>query len=155
MLFKEWTGSRQEWKANWLATILFHEFNQKFVNWQTQRLTGKQRRINKLDIYLPGKAKRNCRLIKCEVWGKGKKWELCLCLKLEQLSEPFAKMWTPGVRRGFSGQNKTLLICLDNAKTMPRGNFKLRMAYIRSNHVKLSFLKTKDDRILEILYGWI
>lgn len=108
MLFKEWTGSRQEWKANWPATILFHEFNQKFVNWQTQGLTGKQRRINKLDIYLPGKAKRNFRLIKCEVWGKGKKWELCLCLKLEQLSEPFSKMWTPGVRRGFSGQNKTL-----------------------------------------------
>lgn len=65
---------------------------------------------------------------------KGKKWKLYPDLKLEQLSEPLAEMWTPAVRRGFSGEKVFWY-----AWMMPK-QFQEKMAHIRWKYMKLSFL---------------
>lgn len=61
-------------------------------------------------------------------WGvEKKKWKLHPDSKLEQLSEPLAEMWTPAVIRGFGGEKVFILICLDDAKTIPRENGTYKM----------------------------
>lgn len=60
--------------------------------------------MNKLDIYLPGKAEHDCRWIECEMQGKGNKWEWCSSAKLEQGSQSFVEMWAPVV--GKNGENR-------------------------------------------------